>query len=263
MTGRILLGIGALCLMACAWSDDGILYFYGTPELMHGESRIRMVSEVVTARVCRDHADVHCRFVFHNDGGAMSARIGFPDRYEPPPEGDEKPRPSLKNFRSTVDGRVVAVRFEDNYHSKRVRFRKGQTRVIEDWYGAPLSGGGTNSIAAGGHENLYIAQFTYIMASGGSWHGNIGDATMTVEFMETKLQKVQPIDQRVFGDVVEYTKYASLPPNMVIWSGFAVPQAVVNKLIFKRHNFKPTSKDDICLTFDWQKYFESHWNDVR
>jgi len=276
MTRRILLVIAILTLPIGALADDGVLYYYGAPRLMHGESRIRMVSEVVSARVYRDHADVHCRFEFQNDGAATMARIGFPDGNDHDFEDDEPPTAHLKNFRSTVDGKPDALKIEINaspksgpfhvFHVKSVRFALGQKHVIEDWYRAPLSGGGTNSIVTsphGGQENLYVSQFTYIMASGGSWHGNIGGAVLQVEFMEKNFQNLRLVNQKAIGNPINSTTLARLTGNNVIWSGFVTPTASGNRLTFKRQNFKPTAKDDVSLTFDWLRFDDSIFGAVH
>lgn len=268
-----LIVLSVLTTSTCAFADDGILYTSGAPRLMHGESNIRMIRERVTANVYRKYSDVHCRFVFKNEGPATDARIGFPDGPEIGFEVGDKPYYSLENFRSAVDGQSVIPKIEVTgvkpeggyvadykapvYHVKTVHFAKGQTRVVEDWYRSRHSGGATNSKTKKGDDNLYVSQFTYVMASGGSWKGNISEAIVDVSFMEKPLRDIRTIAESQFGDVTESINLGSLPKNRVIWSGFIQPRAKGNRVIFERHNFKPTAKDNITLTFDWLPFRES------
>ena len=220
-----------------------------------------------------NYSDVYCRFVFKNDGTAIDARIGFPDGPDRGFEEGEKPYFSLEHFRSCIDGKAVSLRMEvaghDSeggrladydapvYHVKSVHFAKGQTRIIEDWYRTDHSGEGTNSMTKKGDENLYISLFTYVMASGGSWNGNIGEAVVDVRFMEKKFRHLRTIAESEFGDVFESKKLNSLPKDRVIWSGYYQPAAHENRVIFEKRNFKPTMKDNISLAFDWLPFKES------
>ena len=277
--GRHQLVLLALASSTWAIADDGILYTSGAPRLMHGESNIRMVREKVTAKVYRKYSDVHCRFVFKNEGPATDARIGFPDGRDIGFEEGDKPYFSLEHFRSAVDGRAVALKMEVSgvqpgggyvgdyeapvYHVKTVHFAKGQTRIIEDWYRSAHSGGATNSMTQKGDDNLYISQFEYVMASGGSWKGNIDEAVVEVRFMEKSLRHLRTVAESEFGDVTESKKLSSLPRGRVIWSGYSQPKAYGNRVIFKKYNFKPTAKDNISLTFDWLPFKESAFGSKR
>jgi len=263
---RLFFALFALAAAVAARADDGILYFFGAPELMHGESSIRMVREFVSAKVYKHHADVYCRFVLRNNGLPVDARIGFPDGSDHSYEDDQTPTPDLKHFRSRVDGKLVATRIEISptsseeiplYHVKTVHFGSRQTRIVEDWYRGELSGGGTHTLVPmdkAGQEDLYVSQFEYKLQTGGSWKGNISKATLQVEFMEKNLRHIRTIPEAQFGMPEESTKLNRLPLNRVIWSGFAKPKASGNRMIFERKNFKPSVGDDVQLTFDWRRY---------
>lgn len=272
MRFQLLAALGVLVISSVARADDGILYKFGAPKLMHGESSIRMVSEVVTAKVYHDHADVHCRFVFRNGGGGpVDARIGFPDGSDLSGEDGGKPTPDLKNFRSRVDGRATATRVESAtdgdgaplYHVKTVHFGAGQTHVVEDWYTGALSGGGTSTLVPKGkgeQENLYVSEFEYVMESGGSWKGNIGEATVQVDFVQKSLRHLKPIPETQTGPPERNTKLNLLPSNGVIWSAFCKPQVHGRRMVFHRKDFKPTDNDNVYLTFDWHRYGDSRWS---
>ncbi|MHB8637905.1 MAG: hypothetical protein ACYC96_15690 [Fimbriimonadaceae bacterium] len=259
-----------LLLGASGQADDGILYYYGAPKLMRGECAIRMVSEVVTAKVYRDHTTVRCRFVFRNGGAPVEARIGFPDGSDQVEDGG-LPAPHLANFRSNVDGKRVPTTLQRSpvagdaplYHVKTVHFGALQTRVVEDSYSAALSGGGTSTIIrwrGKQPDNLYMSQFTYVMASGGSWKGNISHATVRVTFMEENLRHLVALPESQVGPPEDCKTLNRLPRNGVIWAGFARPKVVGNRMTFDRRNFKPTANDDIRLTFDWRRFADSIWS---
>jgi len=257
---------------ACAEADDGIPYRFGAPRLMHGESNIRMVLEFVSADVFRDHADVHCRFVLANDGPPVDARIGFPGGSDNSYDDGSSPKPSLEHFRSAVDGKPVSTRVEFSstgsgqaplYHAKSVHFAMHQTRVVEDWYTGDLSGGGTNTLVSSrknGQENLYVSQFEYVMGSGGSWKGNILQATVVVRFMEPRFRHLQGFPESQFGPPLQSTRLNRLPREGVIWAGFATPGLDGNGMTFQRTNFKPTDRDNVHLWFDALPFNDSIWS---
>ena len=101
--------VALLFVPALAHADDGILYFAGPPALMKSGAKIRMVSEFVLAKVRSTDAEVYCRFVLRNEGGATTARIGFPDGSDHDKEEDNDDKPQLKRFRSVVDGKPVRL----------------------------------------------------------------------------------------------------------------------------------------------------------
>jgi len=261
-----------LAVGVAARADDGILYSFGAPKLMHGESTVRMVREFVSAKVYTAHADVYCRFVIRNDGPPVNARIGFPDGSDHIYEDGETPGPDMEDFRSRVDGNPVSTRVESPqagsaqarfYHVKTVHFGPRQTRVIEDWYRGALSGGATDAVLAarkGGHEGLYAMEFEYVMESGGSWKGNISEATMRVDFMQKQVQHLHAVPQAQFGSPEQPIMLKRLPrKNVVSWAGFSKPTVSGNRMVFRRRNFKPTEKDNVYLIFDWRRFNDSPW----
>ncbi|MBI5833536.1 MAG: DUF4424 family protein [Armatimonadetes bacterium] len=168
-----------LCLAvvaSVAWADDGALRGAGgSPAFMDEHPSVRMVSEVVDL-----HAPsgwVTARFVFRNDGPACTVAMGFPETI-----GGMTTMaygPSLGAFRSWLDGRPlrrrwVATRGETEryrgFWQARVRFGAGQTRVVMDRY----RDGGLSA------EDDRTRQLTYVLRSGASWRGPIGDGLLRV-----------------------------------------------------------------------------------
>jgi hypothetical protein len=63
-----------------AWADDGSVETVGgAVRLMKDHGSIRMVSEVVRARVSPEKIEVDCIFVMRNEGSADTVLVGFPD----------------------------------------------------------------------------------------------------------------------------------------------------------------------------------------
>jgi hypothetical protein len=248
MRKSMLLLVIAAC--ASARADDGVLYFHGPPKLLKGGSHIRMVQEYVLAKIGETKADVYCRFVFHNMGGPSVVRVGFPDGVENHEE-DGNLKPAFKQFHSSVDGHAVATKMvktpaDESYgffYEKVIRFGKGQTRVVEDWYKTPLDDGATSS------PYYYVRGFTYVMASGGSWDGKIGSATVKIQLLSKKLQHPHPVPIEQIGNAIDYQGWASIPKHFVFYSGFAKPTHAGNTLVFYRRRFKPTVVADIKLAF--------------
>jgi hypothetical protein len=159
----------ALALGPAARADDGAVRGVGgAVQLMQGHPSVRMVSEVVRIQV--PEARVSARFVFHNDGPPVTVEMGFPEEGG----GDIALLDThFQGFRSYVDGKRVAVRrvvaSQGNSYRywwvKRVRFGRGQTRVVENRYI-----GGQGGMSSGDRW------FNYILQSGASWKGPIGRA---------------------------------------------------------------------------------------
>ncbi|MBS1717898.1 MAG: hypothetical protein JSS72_09230 [Armatimonadetes bacterium] len=254
-----------LALAACMVADDGVLYEFGAPRLMKGHPSIRMVQEFVRAKVLppnKHHrkefawpsAKVYCRFVFRNDGPATTVKIGFPDICTNREEEDTTP--DLMNFHSEVDGQPVGIRYESGesiqgFHVKHVHFGRHQTRVIEDWYEAPLSGGATNTHIK--DDLMHIRQFHYVMFSGGSWKGPIGRATVVIDFLGfgSKTLSLRPASEfsRDESGAFGYEHWDQINPSTLVWAGFAKPKLKGHRIEFRRTNFKPTEADDIDLFF--------------
>lgn len=255
--------------VAFAWSctlpadaDDGILYYHGGPQLMKGGANIRMVQEFVRAKVGMKTAKVYCRFVFRNEGPATTARIGFPDGNEQDREHIDDPivlKPGLRGFRSCVDNRPVTVRVERAdlrksefafFHVKNVRFGRNQTRVIEDWYETPLnvSNAWSNADSPNAPYPLWESRsFSYTMSSGASWKGNIGKATVQVDFESANLRSpnLAPFN------IVEHKSipWNDLPKSRIYWQGFSKPTVRRGGVVFYRRNFEPVVADDIFIVF--------------
>jgi hypothetical protein len=129
------------------------------------------------------------------------------------------------------------------FHIKTVPFDANQVRIVEDWYTTPLDSNATYP------WGTYERAFHYVMASGGSWRGKIGEATITLEFLIKGLRhpKLKQTDQALKEEAS--INWNQEKHNTIFWSGFAKPSVHGNVLVFHRKNFKPTEADDIGLIF--------------
>lgn len=181
----------ALCGFVLAFStlalaDDGwVGPAGGSVRLMYGHPSIRMVSERVN--IVLPKGIVTATFVFKNEGKPTTVLMGFPEAGS----GGLKRLKTDTNFRwfrSYVDGKRVQVTrvpelgigandaHGDEYKvwwTKKVAFRRGQTRRVTCQYSAAVGGG------------IYGDRFfEYVLHSGASWKGTIGKALVTVDFRD-------------------------------------------------------------------------------
>ncbi len=164
-------------------NDTAVRGIGGSVAAMASHPSIRMVSENVSAKIGWDTANVCCRFVFKNEGKAISVKMGFPEQAS----GDVSPikRPAFKSFRSWVDGKPVNTRFIPSrrsesddleyiaWHVKDVAFAAGQTMLITNKYETPL-----------GLDSMGGKIFKYILKTGKNWKGNINYAKIAVDVSE-------------------------------------------------------------------------------
>ncbi len=154
-----------------ALADDGRIGPHGgLVALIDGEDeQVVMRSGRVSVEMTPERATVDCRFVFGNTGPATTVLMGFPE--EAYTERGAKKGGGLRAFRAWVDGVRVRTTWRLDrggmdylgWHTKRVCFGRGQTRVVRDTF-EPSYGG-----VVGG-----LKYFTYPMCTGASWKGPIG-----------------------------------------------------------------------------------------
>lgn len=194
-----------LCSGLVAQADDaGVRGVGGAVEPLDQHPSIRMVREKVHIILGPTTASVRCEFVFKNEGPAITAKIGFPERNY----GDSAhpiKSSDLKSFRSWVDGRSVKTKLvpsankgdEQEYeawHVKDVHFSRGQTRVIVDQYATEYGGDSMGGIF-----------LNYILKTGGNWKGTIGEALITVDASQlANYWRVTPMDPK--GSTVKGSK---------------------------------------------------------
>ena len=252
----------------CAFADDAAMSSGGSPTLLKGHPSISMVLEHVTVTVGKDKIRYDCTFNFQNKGPATSVKIGFPDRgfgayetgdqedaYDAKQKGKKKaPFAALKEFVSYVDGKKVAVKLEgtnkiaQSWHTKVVKFGANQSHVVRNTFYADMGSGVTNS---GGS----LKEARYVIHTGRSWKGAIGDAVVEFIFEDPRLETLSPISAIGFGKETPFAskKLGELPLNAVIYQGFGKMTVKGNRLIFQQKNLKPTAKDDLVIDFGYAK----------
>lgn len=185
---------------ATAAADDGSVETVGgAVRLMSTPSSIRMVSEIVKARVGPDRVHVDCVFVMKNEGPADTVLIGFPDGSMGPYQGGGEEY-EIESFRSWVDGvEVKCQRAPDadgikasvgSWWTKRVAFSAGAVRRIRNRYEVspswhPMEQGAEEPDSTAGHR-----AFRYILWTGASWKGTIGTAEIVATLDGIPLERV-------------------------------------------------------------------------
>lgn len=160
----------------------------GTLKPMNEHPSVRLVKERVTVRLGTETATVRCEFHLKNEGKACEVKMGFPEHAWAYGDGGTNLR--MSEFRSRVDGRLVKMKYQvspkppkrfrdeemsyEAWYTKIVKFPAGQTRVVVDTYKCEIGGWGDVS-------GEYFLLFSYILQTGRSWKGKIGDAVISVD----------------------------------------------------------------------------------
>jgi hypothetical protein len=199
------------CTLAVA--DDGsVIGIGGSAELIKPEhASIRMVRERVDAQVLRCWATpprVRCEFVFKNEGTATTVKMGFPEESR----GDIAPSPkskvsALHGYLSWVDGQRVKTRLvpsskygNDAYtawHVKDVHFAAGQTRKVVDSYSGGMGG-----------DVMGYRSFNYVLKTGASWKGPIGEAVIRVDVRDMlracRIDHIEPKGYKLADGIISW-----------------------------------------------------------
>lgn len=249
MNHKALFVLGLLVAAGHAAANDGWIGNGGSPKLMAPHPTVRMLREKVRIYVDKDKITVEADFWFRNGGPTTSTNVGFPDESSDPGE-----TPDLKGFRSWIDGKPVATKFETseadgNWHVKRVTFPKGKIVHIRDRYTTALGVGRL------GNYNTFTSYVAYTVHTGSSWKGTIGETDLRVY-----IRKPLPYPKRV-----AYTGYFNSEArdfdarakvfvrrhhHTVFPSGIARPRKNGRELIFIRRNWRPTEDDDLHISFN-------------
>jgi hypothetical protein len=154
----------------------------GALHCMASDPSVTMVREDVHITGVGADPKVTARFVFHNTAAkAVNTLIGFPELLSGGDAESPSEQTTLQNFRSWVDGKPIALKYdkqasgstEDGYQAfwvKTVHFDAGQTHIVTDSY----TGGGGNYVMG---EQWFI----YVLKTGASWKGPIGEAVVTCD----------------------------------------------------------------------------------
>ena len=254
-----------LLAVALVAADDSAITWSGSPKMLKGHPTVSMVSEKIVLTVhLGDNAytDADCTFLFKNNGPACSVRVGFPDRTRGADEGNfvksggnpDFPHPTfqeLQNFKSWIDGKPVATSvvlsqdptvkgatYGGSWHVKVVKFPANGSVTVRDTYRQPQSGG----IGAG---NIYLNQVQYIMSTGASWNGPIGEAEVDVHL--PSVLSAKPIGSLTNQSPYSYEKWDKMEAHQIFYTGFSTPEVSNETLVFKRSNFKPSVASDINI----------------
>lgn len=206
-----------------AWADDGYVGVVGSSVVPMQNDQVTMAAERIDALIQGEEAYVTCIFTFTNVGKAATVLMGFPQLSAPESRG----APELLDFTAHVDGNTAPVTFKPQapgspdtdmyagWYTFSVPFESGQTRVVRNTYHGIPSG------FSNGDKD-----FGYILHTGASWLGPIGQVDVTVRWLH---------DRDVLPESVRGTP-----------DGYEVSDHLVH---WHFTNLKPTQDDDISLYF--------------
>jgi hypothetical protein len=187
--GRIYLAISTCLLLTCvASADDANWVGVGSAGNFSKNRYVAMERETVDIQLADEDMHVRATFWFKNQGPATNVTMAFPDqtsRNQFQGGDGATHRYVIENMASTVDGKhVTLIRqkaqakndFEVNsVWLKTVTFDRGQTRKVVVDYNAE------NGFAGGG----YVLN-SYILRTGSTWRGPIGECEINVDWSRVK-----------------------------------------------------------------------------
>jgi len=242
-------------------ADDGGISFGGSPHLLRGHRSVAMKSEAVKIDIQPELITVDCKFVFHNSGPTSTVRVGFPDQglgAEEPYQGEPLPTKGLKatflTYESYVDGKKVPTKLIPTndrglfWHTKNVTFKSKSDCLIHDVYTLKPGAQVTD-------ENGMYQQTSYVLHTGASWHGPIGEATITIIFAPNVISapiNLKPVASTPNRDISRL-KWSEQSAGTVLYEGLCEPKLEGHTLRFFKQNFKPTRKDDIHICYAYRK----------
>lgn len=206
-----------------ALADDGFLGAVGHGVVPLENDHVAMDSEHVDAVIRDDGAWVTCVFTFTNSGPAAHVLMGFPEARSRRSLSSDTAPTELLDFQAFVDGlefevqylpQVVPTRTPiatltvqqmrqyprptwtprpanptakptetarsstkfSGWHTFTVPFESGQTRVVRNTYHGALSG-----------ISIGVQMFSYVVESGSSWSGPIGQADIVVRWEDDRV----------------------------------------------------------------------------
>lgn len=180
------LTLALLALTSAAFADDAFWSTVGTAGALGKSKDIRMESEVVRIRLKKHSMLVSASFDLRNDSEAQNVTMAFPDAIEDSKGRTGSSKFAIKWFRSQVDGHGVSTvrKVLDRPASpgtysavwlKKVHFGRHALRHVVCTYES----------AYGEGEDVVTAY--YVLRSGATWKGNIGDAKIYVDWSGLKV----------------------------------------------------------------------------
>lgn len=216
-----------LPLSIVAANDSVVVGVGGTPFVVRMVQKehpsIRLVREDIYIKL--PEGKVTARFVFRNEGPTTTVLMGFPESGG----GDVWIEWSgFDYFISLVDGKQVKVQrvgptgeklpekitsaHYEIWWVKRVKFRKGQTRVVVNHYQGGL-----------GHDTTGQQWFTYVLTTGANWKGQIGYARIICDISGLKDATVWSSEHKRVKNLLIW-EFRDFEPKQDIeiswWDGF-------------------------------------------
>lgn len=234
----IFLSLVLLLLPHPAWPDSASLRGgIGGSVYMVQDTEVRMASETIDMAIHQTFVEFDIRYSFVNESDkTLSVTMGFPDE-----RGGRMFAGWVNDFEASVDGVPVSVAFtkEDvskgdavrrgfQWHVYTVEFAPGEKKQVRNTYWTYVTK----------YRGLHL--FEYVLHTGASWKGNIGDLTINATLDEGLL----------FPDAELYASYHDLHYSPA--HGLARDGRTNKTWRFK--NFEPTEEDDLLIFFERAGY---------
>ena len=101
----------------------------------------------------------------------------------------------------------------------------------------------------------FLSEASYVMHTGASWKGPIGNVEILVTFNRPKMTNplsLRPVPNPESAGAFGYDGWPKASKGLVMWMGFAKPTISGRTLRFTAHNLEPTEKDDVYVAFQYQ-----------
>jgi hypothetical protein len=202
---------------------------------------IRMEKEEIYITLNKDNANVNCIFWFYCNGKGVRRSVGFPDYWAEAPESSQP----LHNFKTKINGNEIKVKkklititeiegrdssiheYKQVYFWK-MDFKSNDTTKIENNYTAEY----------GSCVYSRFQELAYIIGTGSTWEGTIGEGKITFDFsnfISTKwLAPIQVPDSEIKLETNE------------------------NEVLFTFKNYKPKNEDEelsVKVFTPWNKIY--------
>lgn len=165
-----------LATVSLARADDAYWVTVGGAGDFGKSKNIRMAAEDVRIQLSNDHMHVRASFDFRNDGPAETVTMAFPEAMRNFEMRDRSL--AIHHFRSWVDGRRVPT-----FRKKSPKVEVGASAV---WLKkVSFSSRGRRHVVCEYDATYPGGDFTdafYILESGATWKGPIGDCRLTVDW---------------------------------------------------------------------------------
>lgn len=225
----------------------------GSPYLLKGKTTVALQTEIIRITIGEKTVKADCTYTFKNNGAASIIKMGVPDADMG--TGQQGASSSVfESFTSYVDGRKTGAKFlrvrggKNSWQVTTIPFRKNQRRVVRNVFTLP------NGVFV--TDDGAVNEVSYLLNTGASWRGNIGQSNITITFSRTMgARQLTPVAlSSVAKDLRQLYKvdWPRHSEGHVIYQGPTKPIVKGKTLRFTRSNWNPSQKDNVMVWFGFR-----------